>query len=340
MMSSKDWIAHYGSGVVGDHCRDVGEYVVLTSPSAWRAVRPHLRNEPLAVEFITSQEEEYTQRLIEKLPAAEWTLGVGGGKALDASKIVSHAKRCRLLLIPTIVSTGSVFQATYPFRNEGKLVKVEETTAPEGVLFDTDIIRASPPHMNAAGMAECICWLGAVAAWQWWCERGMPGIPWDQSAADEAIEWVRDRVMQYAGDLDADGRPGERAIRICAEVNRERHELRLSKLRAHQRTLDHAFINAFLWANRWEPLHGEGVALGTLMNCHLYGSRFDEARSRLDACGTRYIPSQIGCTWEEVRAGMDLAEEMASSETILRHRKLDGASFRAMAERIDPEGAL
>ena len=45
----------------------------------------------------------------------------------------------------------------------------------------------------------------------------------------------------------------------------------------------------------------EGVALGTLLGCHLYGWGFDEAKEHFAACGTRFRPREIGCTWDEVR---------------------------------------
>lgn len=77
--------------------------------------------------------------------------------------------------IPTIVSTGTVFQSTFPARREGKLYLVAETVVPLHTLFDTDIIHAAPAHLNAAGMAECVCLLAGVASWRWWCEQGLDG---------------------------------------------------------------------------------------------------------------------------------------------------------------------
>ena len=335
MLPINDWVAHYGSGVVREHCGAIDDYVVLTSPSAWRAVRPLLPGEPRAFEFVSCQEEEFNRALLEKLPDATWVIGVGGGKALDAAKLVAREKRAKLMLVPTIVSTGSVFQANIPVRRGNQLVRIIETVAPECVLFDVDVIRSAPPHMNAAGMAECVCWIGAVASWRWWSRRGLPGDPWDESVADEVIAWVHDRVGQYAGDLDADGRPGERAIRVCAEVNRERHGLRLTGLDAN-RGMDHYFDNAFLWTHGRDFLHGEGVALGTLLTCGLYGSRFDEARSLLAACGTRCLPAQLGCSWPEVRAALDaiprLGEQVKWHETILHRGAVDEAAFDAMAD--------
>jgi len=334
----EDWPAHYGAGVISRECGDLDNYIVLTSPSAWRAVRGQFRHQPRAIEFITSQEEQYNQSLLAKLPDTDFVLGVGGGMALDAAKFVAWKKQAELILIPTIVSSGSVFRSGFPARRDGKLCIIAETVAPQGVLFDTEIIRAAPAHLNSAGMAECICWLGVVSSWRWWCQHSLPGEPWDQSIADETLQWVRDRVARFTADLDATGRPGPEAVKICAEVNRERCRLRIYRMKAHH-AIDHHFVNAFTWVHKRQLLHGEGVALGTLINCCLCGDGFDEAVTMLKACRTRYLPVQIGCTWEQVRAALDAipaqSEHLKSSETVLHYRPIDDKRMAEMAELIE-----
>lgn len=331
----QDWPAHYGPGVIHDRCRDATDYVAVTSPSAWRAVEPHLPAPARHVAFVASQEEEATEVLLAGLPRTEYVLGIGGGIAVDTAKYVAWKTGSRLILVPTIVSSGAIFQPHFPSRRNGKCTILSDIAAPELVVFDTDIISAAPPHLNAAGMAECICWLGHVASWQWWCEQGLPGPEWDQGVADEVHEWVASRTEQYVGDLDAEGRPGTTAIRVCAEVNRERWELRLGKLGAGH-GLDHLLDNTFVRVHERNLLHGELVALGTLITCLAYAADPDLSRRRFDACGTRYLPVEIGCTWDEVRdtiAAIPLnADELGWPATCLHHRELD---FDRVVKRIE-----
>jgi len=337
MSDLDDWKALYEPGVIARECRGITSYVALTSPSAWRAVEPLLPAAPVGKAFVTNQEEDYLQELADKLPKAQMVLGIGGGKALDAAKFVASRRDLPFILIPTIVSTGAVFNPGVPARRKGRLHIIDQTIAPEVLLFDTEVIRAAPPHLNAAGMAECICWLGGVASWKWWVQEGLDGPPWDDAVADETINWVETRVADYAGDLDADGRPGERAIRAAAEVNRERHHLKLlSSEAAH--IICHLFDNTFLLVHGRDLHHGEAVALGALIGCHLYGWGFDEAKRNFQACGTRFRPRDIGCTWDEARATLGRVAEHADRlewpKTFFHHRDLRDADFLAMAERI------
>ena len=340
MIELDKWKALYGSGLLARECRLFTSCVALTSPSAWRAVEPFLPAEPRGKAFVTNQEQDYLEGLARELPDAEWVLGIGGGKALDAGKFVAWKKGLPLVLVPTIVSTGSVFQSGVPARRNGKIYIIHQGVSPECVLFDTDVIRAAPPHLNAAGMAECICYLGRIASWRWWIEEGLEGPAWDEAAAREAHDWVRDRVKSYVSGLDPDGRPGEQAIRTAAEVNRERQRLRIVSLKAAH-GLCHIFDNTFLWTHGRDLFHGEAVALGTLMGCHLYDWGFDEAKTHFQACGTRFRPRDIGCTWNEVRAALARAVEHSDHlkwpSTYLHCRRLDDATFRPMGERIDAE---
>lgn len=338
MSDLDDWNALYGPGVIARECRAITSYVALTSPSAWGAVEPLLPAAPAGRELVTNQEEDYLQALANKLPQAEMVLGIGGGKALDAAKYVASRKERPFILIPTIVSAGAVFNPGVPARRKGRLHIIDQTLAPEVLLFDTKVIRAAPPHLNAAGMAECICWLGGVASWKWWVQEGLGGPPWDDAGADETIHWVERRVADYTADLDADGRPGERGIRAAAEVNRERHHLKLFSSKAAH-IICHLFDNTFLLAHGRDLHHGEAVALGALIGCHVYGSLFDEAKKHFEACGARFRPRDIGCTWDEARATLaripENADVLGWPKTFFHHRGLTDDAFRAMAERID-----
>ena len=334
----KDWNIQFGPRVIESHCGLIDDYVVLTSPSAMTAVRDQFRHEPKAISYVTSQEQDQNEALVQSMPQAKYVLGIGGGMALDAAKYVASKLDADLITIPTVVSTGAIFQAGVPERYQGQLKEIPDLKVPEFVLLDTDVIRAAPPHLNSAGMAECICWLSSLASWRWWCEQGLPGPEWDQSAADEVENWVRGHVDRYVGDLDEDGRPGPDAIYTSAMVNIERFDLKIWTMQAVH-GIDHLLDNTFVYVHLVNLLHGELVALGTLINNILCGSQFDQARDMLRACRTRYRPEAIGCTWDQVRQVLEHIPEHCDvidwPKTWLHHGQVDDELFARIVSQVE-----
>jgi glycerol-1-phosphate dehydrogenase [NAD(P)+] len=338
LLPPKDWDIHFAAGVIKKHCGRIDDYTVLASPTAWRNVQPQLLHKPKDIAFVTSQEADYNESLVKQLPRTRFVLGIGGGMAVDAAKYVAWKHKAALITIPTIVSTGAIFQPSFPQRRQGRMNIIPDIKVPQQVLFDTDIIRQAPIYLNAAGMAECICWLARLASWRWWCDNNLPGPAWDQDAADEVENWVTDRVGQYTRDLDSDGRPGPDAIRVCAMLNTERFDLKIAKLKAG-RSIDHLLDNTFTHTHQRSLLHGELVALGTLVNNVLHGSRFNQCRDMLSACHTRYRPDAIGCTWEQIYHTLQSIREncdaIGQPPVWMHHCELTSDIFAKVVNQID-----
>ena len=178
------------------------------------------------------------------------------------------------MLIPTIVSTGAVFQKQVPIRRTDNWDFLDATD-PKYLLFDVDLIRSAPPRLKHAGMGECICNVAVVGSWHWWVQQGLAGPDWDQDAADGTMDWVRSRVSEFSRHLAEDGQVGEIAIRTAAKINRERYQLPTWNLGA-EHDLDHIFSAGFEWVHGRELLHSEAVTLGSLISAFVYQWGFDD----------------------------------------------------------------
>ena len=334
---SRNWDARYGWGLVAEHASGFEDCIAISSPSAWEIVAPSFKRRPVHLEFQHGMQFDYLQRLLERLPEARQVLAIGGGNALDVGKYVAWKTGRPLIMIPTIVSTGAIFQATVPVRHADHW-EFHETVAPEYLLVDFGLIRSAPPHLNCAGMGECICQLAGVAAWRWWANRGLECPPWDALAAQTTIDWVNERAAQFSADLDSNGQPNETGIRIAAEVNRQRHDLPTRRL-ALSHNLDHVFLNAFEWVHRRLLLHGEAAALGSLINAHVYGWGFGMAKALLNRCRVRYRPSQIGCTvnqvWQVLERINELNDKLGHGQNWFHHCRLEAPEFAHLIDRIE-----
>jgi glycerol dehydrogenase-like iron-containing ADH family enzyme len=337
MLDRRNWDARYGWGLLAAHGPRYNSYIAITSPSAWRAVERFLPHPPRCLEFHQGMGERYLEALLSRLPDAELVLAIGGGNALDVGKYAAWKLNKPLIMIPSIVSTGAVFQPLIAIRGANGWDMLN-SVAPEYLLFDFDVIRSAPPRFNCAGMGECICFLGTIGSWRWWTDHNLGGPPWDQIAADATVSWVRERSSDFSRHLDENGQPKEAAIRIAAEINRERYDLRTFQLKVSH-SLDHVFIMGFEWILGRELLHSEGVALGSLMNCYLYQWGFEETKQLLDSCQVHYRLRDIGCTWSEVRTVLekinDLNDRLGLPKNWFHHRQLDETTLNCMMAAIE-----
>lgn len=339
VLDSRKWDARYGHDLLAAYGPTYSSYLAITSPSAWAVVEEFFPHPPRQLEFQQGMAEEYVEPLIERLPDAEIVLGIGGGNALDVGKFVAWKLEKPLVLIPTIVSTGAIFQAPVAIRRADIWEFCFDTVAPDYLLLDYDVIAAAPPHLNRAGMGECICNLGHVASWRWWAEQGLEGLPpVDQAAADGTLAWIYQRCRQFSEGLDENGQLSDDAIRIASEINRERYDVPTFDMKI-SRSIDHTFVIAFEWVLGRELIHSEVVSLGSLINAHVYAWGFDETKALLDLCRVRYRPAEIGCTWDEVKTVIgrinELHDLLGNPPNWFHHRTLSDASFERMAAAID-----
>jgi glycerol dehydrogenase len=113
----------------------------------------------------SEEELERLARVIHKEKAGVM-IGMGGGKTIDAAKIVADRANIPVIIIPTIASTDapcSGCAVTYTTAGVFEQVYYQRTN-PSVVLVDMDIIAASPVRFLVSGMGDALAtWFEARA---------------------------------------------------------------------------------------------------------------------------------------------------------------------------------
>lgn len=93
-----------------------------------------------------------------RVHAPSVVIGLGGGKALDMGKGVSHALKCPVITVPTIASTDAPTSNSFAiYDDEHRLIAVERMPRnPELVLVDTTVISQAPARFLRAGIGDAI----------------------------------------------------------------------------------------------------------------------------------------------------------------------------------------
>jgi glycerol dehydrogenase len=142
--------------------------LVLASPTPYDRLLPHsalrLDEHGMSVERFGGECcESELSRLSEivRQERIDVIVGMGGGKTIDAAKIVADRAAIPVLVVPTIASTDAPCSGcAVVYSEQGVFESVSyQKTSPAAVIVDTQIIAGAPVRFLVAGMGD------ALATW-------------------------------------------------------------------------------------------------------------------------------------------------------------------------------
>lgn len=96
---------------------------------------------------------------------AEAIVGLGGGKALDVAKYLSHLARLPYLAVPTSLSNDGICSPQSSLTVAGKRHSLP-SAMPFGVIIDTAVCLGAPEVLWHSGIGDIVAKLTAVADWK------------------------------------------------------------------------------------------------------------------------------------------------------------------------------
>lgn len=154
-----------GHGIVRELAHLKGAVVVITMEAPWRLVQQAVSWSPPNVHFVTDMDLQTLERLERKLPACDTVVGIGGGSCCDTAKFLAWKRKCRMILVPSIVSVDAPLTDAVGVRVDN-VVKYVGKIFPQELWVDYDLIRQAPPELNRAGAGDIASIHTALYDWQ------------------------------------------------------------------------------------------------------------------------------------------------------------------------------
>jgi len=290
-------------------------YLAVTTPSAYRTAQPYLGREPAAVAHAGLLDWAALRELSDSLPDdAGLVVALGGGRALDAAKYVSIAKDLPLILVPTILSTGSIIHSGFA-KWEGRQIIRTVTEPPwadcEHVLVDFGVVLQAPRNLNTAGIGDVLCGHAGLAEWR--CSSALGIRPaYDEALARPTLDFFDEIVAGFPKTLDERGDLTEDSVRFIMKTVRERDGRVLRH--AAMPPSDHEFDFATEQANDRGLVHGEACALGAVLVLWHTDEHPEALIEALDRCKVRFRPRDMNLKKEEMRRGLEGLPRWLSAE--------------------------
>ena len=260
----------------------------------------------------------------------ESVLGVGGGRTLDIAKYAAFCNKKEMTSIPTTLSNDGIASKISILKENGKKT-TKECGVPIEVIADFSVIKRSPYRLIAAGFGDAISNISAVADW---------------TLADKA---GKDKYNRFIGDVSL--LAAKSAAAHAGEIRKKNEEgieaLLWSLLTSgfamnfHSSSRpcsgsEHAFSHALdASLGGRAALHGEQVAMGTIISLYLHDQDWEAVRKLIKDIGLPINSKEIGISDDELVKALVAARDIRKRYTILDKAKLGDTEAREVLKNIE-----
>ncbi len=252
-------------------------------------------------------------------------VGFGGGKSIDLAKYVASRIGAAFISVPTSASHDGIASPFASLRGTEKPYSFKAAT-PYAIVADVNIIGKAPLRLLRAGSGDLIGKLTAVRDWR--LAHKLKGEYYGEYAAKLALLSAK-HVLDYAGMI---GQGSAEAVRIVVEgLISSGVAMCIAGSTRPASGSEHLFAHAVEMLAPGKALHGELVALGTVMMMYLHGGNWRKVRTALRKIGLPTKARELGLDAELVIEALTIAHRVRPERyTILGETGLT----REAAERL------
>jgi glycerol-1-phosphate dehydrogenase [NAD(P)+] len=318
-----------------------GRPLVVTSPTP-RKVAGDRVVEAFAAEGtepVTATVEEASfeavQEVIDVARAEDvgFLVGVGGGKAIDITKMAAHEVDRGFVSVPTAASHDGIVsgRGSVPEGNTRHSVAAEP---PLAVVADTEILADAPWRLTTAGCADIISNYTAVKDWQ--LANRLKNVEYSEYAG--ALSQMTAEMLVENADSIKQGLEESAWIVVKALVS-SGVAMSIAGSSRPASGAEHLFSHKLDRMAPGTALHGHQVGVGSILTEYLHSGAQGEWRSVRDALAAIGAPTtaeELGIDDETVLDALTSAHEIRDRYTILG----DGVNEAAAREVARATGVI
>ncbi len=256
----------------------------------------------------------------------EIIIGMGGGKSIDVAKYAAKEANKEMISVPTAASHDGIASQFSSLKGVNGPTSVR-TVAPIAVIADTEVIAKAPKKLNLAGVGDILGKFSAVRDWR--LAHRLKGEYYGSYAASLALMSAK-HILRYVGALK---RMDEEGVRILVEaLISSGVAMCIAGSSRPASGSEHLFSHALDKIAGGPALHGEQVALGTIMMLYLHGTKlWRKVRSIMKILGLPTTAKEIGVSDDVIIEALTIAHKIRPNRyTILGEEGLT----REAAERL------
>jgi glycerol-1-phosphate dehydrogenase [NAD(P)+] len=236
-----------------------------------------------------------------------YVVGVGGGRILDAGKVIAFEAKVPFISVPTSASHDGMASPQASLK-DGRPTSVQ-VHCPLGVIADTRIISKAPRRLLAAGCGDAISNYTAVLDWKLAHEEKGEYFG-DYASALSAMS--AEIVMQ-----NADRIYGNISILVEALIS-SGVAIGIAGSTRPASGAEHMFSHTLDLICEKPALHGEQCGVGTIIMAWLHGADWKRVRKSLKKCEAPTNAKELGIPPGKIIEALTAAHKVRDRHTILK----------------------
>ncbi len=244
--------------------------------------------------------------------------GVGGGKSIDIAKYTAYKNDGYIVSVPTAASHDGIASPFASLKGLDKPTSIY-TKTPYAIVADIEIISKAPPRLLRAGVGDLLGKLTAVRDWE--LAHRIRNEYYGEYAAQLALLSAK-HVIRYH-EIIARGDP--EGVRIVVEaLISSGVAMCIAGSSRPASGSEHLFSHALEILAPNKGLHGEKVALGTMLMLYLYGDpTWKKVRKIMKKIGLPTTADELGIPGEVLVEALTIAHKIRPERyTILGEKGL------------------
>lgn len=262
-------------------------------------------------------------------------IGVGGGKVMDITKVVSYYLKIPYISVPTSAShdgTASPAIAT-PFANilRSMYGQLESIRAPHAIIADIEIISKAPKETIASGVGDLVAKFTAVRDWR--LAHLIKGEEFSEYAASLAL--MSARLVTSRAKIISTGNLEGVSVLVKALIG-SGVAISIAGSSRPASGSEHLFSHALDYlASKYgfkSNMHGVQCGIGTIMMAKLHGLNWKKIRRILKTVNAPVNSEELGINPEYIVKALSIAHTIKSNfYTVLGENGITENAARKLA---------
>ncbi len=274
-----------------------------------------------------SVEKSHLEVFSRRLGSYDFIIGAGGGRSIDAAKYAAFLAKKPWVAFPTILSHDGVVSSRAVLSDNGSKASVQ-AKEPVAIVVDIGIIGKAPYRFLAAGVGDLLSNVSAVEDWKLAAANGKETFrPFiarlSALAADSVVDSTGEIRKMDSGGIET----------VLWGLIASGFAMNLHGSSRPCSGSEHNFSHA-LEALGAKALHGEQVALGTLVSMRLQGKDWEGMRGTMKEFGIPVTAEGIGIQEEMLVEALHKAKSVRERFTVLDMHDLSKDDCRQVLEEV------